>query len=123
MFGQIVTIAVPVVTTGGAGVAAGQADSQPITGFLLDVFLSFGAAPATTDTTLSYVLQGGAIAVYTNVNSSQIFAPRKQSSDSVGALIAGSYDYYALNGPIRVAVAQCDALSPALTAFMRVLVP
>ena len=123
MFGQIVTIAVPVTTTGGAGVASGQADSAPVTGFLLDVYLSFGAAPATTDTTISYTLQGGTIAVYTNVNSSQAVAPRRQNSDSAGALIAGSYDYFPLNGPVRVAVAQCDALAPALTAYLRVLVP
>ena len=123
MFGQIVTIAVPVVTSGGAGVATGQADSQPLTGFLLDVFLSFGAAPATTDTTISYTLQGGNICVLTNVNTNQVVAPRRQNVDNAGALIAGSYDYFPLNGPVRVALAQADALSPALTAFVRVLVP
>jgi len=123
VFGQIVTLAVPVTTAGGAGAASGQADSQPVTGFLLDVFLSFGAAPATTDVTLSYTLQGGTLATYTNVNSAQTFAPRRQNSDNAGAPIAGSYDYYALNGPVRVAVAQCDPLAPAVTAFLRVLVP
>jgi hypothetical protein len=123
MFGQIVTVAVPVTTVGGAGVATGQADSIPVTGFLLDIWLAFGAAPATTDTTISYTLQGGTIAVFTNVNTSQMFSPRRQNVDNSGALVAGSYDYFPLNGPVRVAVAQCDPLAPALTAHLRVLIP
>jgi hypothetical protein len=123
MFGQIVTVQVPVTTLGGAGVAVGQADSIPLTGFLLDIFLAFGAAPATTDTTISYTLQGGNIVVLTNVNASQVVAPRRQSCDNAGTLIAGSYDYFPLNGPVRVALAQCDPLAPALTAWIRILVP
>ena len=124
MFGQIVNLVVPVTTVGAAGVAAGSADSQPITGFLLDVWVAFdAAAPATTDTTISYVSQGGAVLTLTNVNTSQMYAPRRQSSDNAGALVAGSYDYYPINGALRVAVAQADALAPAVTAHIRVLVP
>jgi hypothetical protein len=123
MFGQIVTVAVPVTTVGGAGVATGQADSLPVTGFLLDMWLAFGAAPATTDTTISTPNYGGSVAVFSNVNTSQMFAPRRQNVDNAGALIAGSYDYFPLNGPVRVAVAQCDPLAPALTAYIRYLVP
>jgi hypothetical protein len=123
MFGQIVSIPVAVTTVGGAGGAAGQADSPAIAGFLLDIYFAFGAAPATTDTTISYVLQGGNLLVLTNVNTSGIYAPRRQNVDAAGAVIAGSYDYYPLSGPVRIAVAQCDALAPALTAYIRYLVP
>lgn len=115
-------VVIPVTTTGGAGAAAGSG-SATITGAILDIFLDFNAlAPATTDTTVAYGgIGGGNILAVTNSATDALFAPRVKPVDNANAAITNSYDFFFVNGPITVTLAQCDALAPAVTAYIKVL--
>lgn len=119
---EIVTYKVAVTTTGAAGSATGTGTSELVQGYLLDVWLDFhGSAPATTDTTLAYATRGGNILVVTNSVTDVLHQPLKQASDSAAATITGVYNPYVLDDKITVSVAQCDALAPAVTAYIRAL--
>ncbi len=109
-------------TAGGAGVAVGSGVSIPIHGFLLDVHLDYNAAaPATTDVTISEETFGN-IVVKSNNATDIWLAPRMPTVDAAGAA-TGLYDLIPLNGPVTIAVAQADALSPCLTATLRWMTP
>lgn len=116
---------VRVTTTGGAGVATGQTDSDVIHGFLLDVHLNFHAsAPATTDTTISLQEPAlGDLLVVTNSATDALFAPRQKPVDNANAAITNAHDRFAINGKVRVALAQSDALTDAVVATIRYLAP
>jgi hypothetical protein len=119
------TITIPVTTTGTAGSATGTAtSSEVVMGYLVDVFLDFHAsAPATTDTTIAFATRGGDILVATNTNTDTLFHPRVKTVDNTGAAITNSHDRVLLNQPITVSVAGCDALTNAVTAYVRVFRP
>lgn len=120
--GGIATTYVNVTTTGSAGSATGSATSRHIDGFLLDLYVNFQSAPATTDTTISFGTPAlGNILVLTSTNTDVLHAPRKQLSDAAGAAITGGYDLHPVNGTIKVDLAQCDALTDAVVVTIRYL--
>lgn len=118
---EIVTTKVAVTTTGSAGSATGSGTSELINGYLLDVYLDFNGAPATTDVTIAYATRGGTILVASNGNTDALHQPLKQASDAAGAAITGVYNPYVLDDKVTVSVAQCDALAPGVTAYIRSL--
>lgn len=112
-------IPVAVTTTGAAGSASGNATSEPLRGELKAIYLDFHAsAPATSDTTVSYATVGGTILAVTNSATDAMFAPRMKPVDNANAAITNAHDEFPLADKITVAVAQCDALAPALTAYL-----
>jgi hypothetical protein len=107
-----------ITTVGGAGAAVGSGTTNPINGFLLDVFLDYNAAaPATTDVTISDPTFGN-ILVKSNNATDVWLAPRKDTVDAAAAA-TGMYDLVPLKDPLTIAVAQCDALTNALIATVR----
>lgn len=122
---EIITTVIKVTTTGSAGSASGSATSQAlIPGFLLDIFLDFHAsAPNTTDVTISYATRGGTALATANANTDALLAPRQKLVDNANAAITDAYDRFLLDDRITVAVAQCDALTDAVVAYIRSLVP
>ena len=102
--------------------SAGSGTTIPIHGFLLDIFLDYNAAaPATTDVTVSEETFGNVLVKSDNATDAWC-APRKQTCDPAAA-DTGAYDLIPLNGPLTIAVAECDDLDPALTATIRWMTP
>ncbi len=119
---QIGIHTVSITTAGGDGAAVGSGTTIPINGFLLDVFLNYHAsAPATTDVTISDPTFGNLVVKSNNATDIWI-APRKQSVDTAAA-DTGIYELIPLNGPLTIALAQCNALTAALVATVRFLIP
>lgn len=127
---EIKTVAVPVTTIGAAGSAAGSGVSPHLHGLLLDIRMVFHAsAPATLDTTVAYgayndnegntIPTFGDILVLTNVNTTALYAPRQDTHDDAGAVQAAGSDYFPLNGPLTVSLAQGDALTNCAIAYIR----
>lgn len=117
-------IRLPVTTTGSAGSAAGDATSATISGVLLNVYLKFHAsAPgATTDVTITEV--GGAgrtLLTLTNTATSGNFPIRIPEVGVTGTALTGTTPFYLPGTAIKVAVAQCDALTEAVVAFFDIL--
>jgi len=118
---EIVTEKVEVVTAGEAGAAIGSKKSRAMNGFLLDIKLDYHAsAPATTDVTITDV-DGNTILTVSDSKTDGLFAPRQKLVDNAKADITNSHDRFAVNGTLNFAIAQCDALNPALTATIRYL--
>lgn len=116
---ELVTSVVKVTTTGSAGSASGNADSEVINGWIENIFLDFHAsAPATTDTTIAYKTRGGNILAVTNSATDALFHPRAKAVDNANAAITDSHDRFAVNDKVNVALAQCDALTDAVTAYI-----
>lgn len=116
----IVTYTITVDTTGSAGSATGTATSELIMGELIDIYLNYhGNAPNTTDTTIS--MANGNILVSSNSATDALVAPRLKCVDNAGAAITNSYERFLINGTVSITLAQCDALSGALVATLRVL--
>lgn len=113
-----------VTTTGSAGSATGTATINVTQwGYLEYVYLDFHAsAPATTDTTIAYggTPPGGNIMVKSNSATDAVFYPRGGAVDSAAAAITNSAVRLAVGGPITVSLAQCDALTGAVTVYLGV---
>jgi hypothetical protein len=110
-------------TTGGAGVSAGSVTSEPITGFIEDVFIDYnGSAPTTTDLTITE--NGGlgrTLFTFTNNKTDKTFSPRVLKQDATGADITGVYGrIFLAGGTLTAALAQCDDLSPAVTIHITI---
>lgn len=119
---EIVTEKVTVTTTGSAGSATGEGYSAVMNGFLLDIYYDFHtSAPNTTDTTVSFDERGGNIDVIANSCTDALRAPRQALVDNAGAAISGLYGLFPLAGRVKIALAGCDALTGALTAYVRYL--
>jgi hypothetical protein len=119
---NICTTCVKVTTAGGAGAATGSATSGTLVGLLLDIYLDFHAsAPATTDTTIAYAGLGGSLLVVTDSATDALIAPRQKLVDKANAAITNSFAMFPLNGPLTVSVAQSDALTDCVTAYIRYL--
>jgi hypothetical protein len=119
---EIITEIVTVVTTGSAGSATGSAQTPTMHGYLIDIYLDFNAsAPATTDVTISYVTTppGGNVLVVSNSATDALIAPRIKPVDNANAAITNAYDYFFVSGKLNINLAQCDQLTPALTAYVR----
>lgn len=119
------TYVLAVNTTGGAGVSAGNTQTAfEVRGWIDSIYYDFHAsAPgATTDTVVSEV--GGAnqtIQTLTNTATDVIKYPVRQNHDNAGSAVAGSYDRFYVNGKLKVAVAQCNDLTPAVTVTITVI--
>lgn len=111
---------VKVTTTGSAGSATGQADSEPIYGTIRGLKIDYnGSAPATTDVTITEVGGlGRTVLTRANTNTDGTFNPGAQLHDSTGNGIAGAYAPLHIAGArLRVAVAESDALVPAVAVL------
>lgn len=119
---SVTTYSITVNTTGSAGSATGSADSGLLPGELLDVYLDYNAlAPATTDVTIAFKGRGGNILAVSNANTDSLFAPRIKPVDNAGAAITDAYDRFALYDKVTVTVGDCDQLTGAVTAYLRVM--
>ena len=117
---EIVTELVSVTTSGSAGAATGNADSAAMLGELLDVFLDYHAsAPATTDVTITDKERGDTVLTATSTATDARHHPRAKPVDNAGAAITNAHDKFFLSGALNVAVAQCDALTNAVRAYIR----
>lgn len=112
---------VNVTTTGSAGSAAGTGDTIPLFGELISVHLDYHAsAPATSDVTIAEL--GGAARTFltrTNTATDGTFYPRVLLDDTAGADLTAVYGAFAVAGhALRVSIAQCDALTDAVVAYL-----
>lgn len=116
----IISHVVSVTTTGSDGSATGSATSELIMGELLDIHLNFHAtAPNTTDTTISTSL--GNLLVVTSSSTDALIAPRQKCVDNANSAITNSFDRFYINGVVTIALAECNALTGAVVATIRVL--
>ena len=119
--GRIHTVAIPVTTTGSAGSATGSGVSDALNGYIIDVYFDFHAStPATTDTTLAYTLRGGNIVVVTDSATDVLVAPRQKYVDNANSAITNSNGRFAVDGTLTVSLAQSDALTNAVIAYVRI---
>lgn len=112
---------VVVNTTGSAGSATGTADSNPIMGELLAVYIDYaGTAPGTTTVTIDEIGGAGRRLLTKSASATDItHYPRAQMQDNTGANLTGVYERFALAGrKVRVSVAASNALSPAVTVTL-----
>jgi len=112
---------VAVTTTGSAGSASGTGTSRPLNGLLLGIYLDYHAsAPATTDVTVSTdtTAHGGTIATVSDNNSDGYYPVRVQAVDNTGAAISGVYEMWPLVGKVKISVAQADALTDCVVAWL-----
>jgi len=114
-------IHIPVVTSGGAGVAAGTADSTVlVVGELVGVYLKYNSQPATTDVTLK--TKGASspsynLLVVTNGNTSGYFAPRAKPVDNANGAITNAHDRFPVSDFLTLSVAQGDNGAPGVEAW------
>lgn len=113
---------VTVTTTGSAGSASGTGYSpHPINGAMRAVRVDWHAsAPATSD--IDVVGESDddhpEVTLYDkdDANSDVWAYPKVQSTDVAGSAIANEYQHPVVAGQrVKVSVAQCDALDPAVT--------
>ena len=123
---MIRSLRIKVTTTGGAAVATGNATSRHIDGRLLAVVLyPHASLPATSDTTVTLRNPNNdadveTLATFTNLNAITKRYPRKEVDDGAGTSLAAAnktnvFTEFALSGQVKVAVAQADALTDAVT--------
>ena len=114
------TCVLAITTTGNAGAATGAATSGIITGYIYDIHIDYHAsAPDTTDVTVAYgTPAGGNILAKSNSNTDTLYAPRKAACDNAASAITW-YEPYYVNGTLTVSVAECDALTAAVTVTIR----
>ena len=109
---------IKVSTTGSSGSATGSLVTALPYCELLTARLDFHAsAPGTTDTTLSS--PGGPVSVtlltVTNSATDAWYYPSIQLDDNSGSAITGAYIPAIIHGNLLTELAQCDALTDALT--------
>lgn len=123
-----------VTTTGSAGSATGDsgvvtsngAGSSLPTGFLVEIYVDFHAsAPSTTDTTISEVLPNGSslrtILTLTNTNTDGVYAVKIPSYNTTGTASGSDLVYPNIGSSWKVTVAQCDALTAAVTVWAKIV--
>lgn len=107
-------------TAGDAGLATASG-SIVIEGDVEWVYLDYHAsAPATTDVTLAYssTPPGGNILVVSNSATDALKFPRATCVDNANSAITNSHTRFPVWGPISISVAQCDALTAAVTVYI-----
>jgi hypothetical protein len=115
---------VKVTTTGDAGSATGSGNTGVMSGFLLDIHLDFHAsAPASTDVTIAFAERGGNVLAVANANTDALYTPRVKPVDNANSAITDAHDKFPLNGRLSVAVAGSNALTDAVTAYIRYVRP
>jgi hypothetical protein len=116
---KVRTVAVTTVGANGVAVGSGSISLAAFGGEakVLGIYLDYaGTAPATTDVTIT---DGAGTPVLTRTDTATdgAFYPARQGHDAAGTAIA---NVYLVGLPVRsdltVAVAQCNALDPAVTA-------
>lgn len=109
-----------VTTTGGAGAATGSGTVYAVPGELAFVKIDFHAsAPGgTTDTTITQTAEPTAILTVTNSATDTIVCPRLSCVTTANAAITDSHAPLWIHGPVSVAVAECDALTAAVTVYI-----
>ena len=75
-----------------------------------------GGLPEGGDALIAHLMDGP-----TNAATDGLFTPRAKPVDNANAAITNAHDKFPLNGPLRVAVAQCDQLTDAVVAYIRYL--
>jgi len=115
---EIAVERVAITTAGAAGSAVGSGSTIPINGYLLDVYLDYHAScPATADVTIADAVFGNLV-VKSNYATDAWLAPRKQTCDQAAA-DTGLYDLIPLNGALTISIAQADALTACVVAYIR----
>ncbi len=113
---------VSIDTAGTAGSAAGSGFTPPVEGFLVGIYFDFHAsAAATTDTTVTEVSTGRTLLTLTDTKTDAMKITQLAVSDTTGTAITGVYAYMPVHGEIKIALAQCDALTAALVAHVYIL--
>lgn len=111
---------VAVTTTGSAGSASGSTNSNPLNGQLMAIYLDFHAsAPgATTDTTIAYAARGGNILAVSNSATDAMFHPRAAPVNNANTAITNAHDRFPLCGELTVSIAQSNALTDCVVAYI-----
>jgi hypothetical protein len=110
---------VAITTTGVAGSATGNADSEPIRGEILGVFLKYTTQPGTADVTIKATSPADYnLLVVTNGNTDGYIALRAKPVDNANTAITNAHAPFAVAGKVNVAVAQGDAATDALIAHI-----
>lgn len=124
---MIVTEKIEVETTGADDGATGDGYSaRPLTGEVVALYVDWsGDAPAGSD--IDVVCESDddhpEIALYSkdNANSDAWVYPTIEETDTAGTG-RSSYREIPISGRVKVSVAQCDALDPAVTVYVYVRV-
>jgi len=111
---------VAVTTTGSDGAATGSGTVSCVPGELAFVKLDYHAsAPGgTTDVTLTQTAEPVAILTNTNSATDMIACPSLGCVTTANAAITNSHAPLYIHGPVSVAVAQCNALTAAVTVYI-----
>ena len=112
-----------VTTSGSAGSATGTADSETnVRGFVEAVRIIYdGAAPATTDVTLTEVGGlGRTIITVSNTATGAVYYPTVATNDGTGSARTDYQQIYLDQSRLRVSVAQSDAIADAVTVIVQV---
>jgi hypothetical protein len=119
---NIMTKTVTITTTGGAGASTGYADFEDCHGFLLDVYNNWHAsAPVSSVATLKFQDPSlGNIIACPATATDTLYAPRKEVVTVAGAS-TGLYDYFPVNGVLRMTVTLSNDLTGALVSTIRYL--
>ena len=115
---------VAVTTAGGDGSAVGEAYSaSPLNGEVYALRVDWHAsAPATSD--IDVVVESDAnrpeVVLYDKDDAKDDLwvYPQVQATSTAGAAITGAYQRLLANGRIKVNVAGCNALAPAVTVYV-----
>lgn len=112
-------------TTGSNGSASGSSTIKVLkTGLIEWVYLDFHAsAPgATTDTTLSFANTppGGNVLAVSNSATDALFFPRGAPVNTANSAITNAHTRIAATGDITVTVAQSNALTACVTAYVAI---
>ena len=122
---MIETTSIAVTTTGGDGAAVGTARSpRALAGELYAIHLDWaGTAPGTSDITVTVEAEGSrpAVTLYSKENAATDLwiYPTVEQTDTAG-VGRSTYQRIVIAGRIKVTVAGCNALAPAVTATLYV---
>jgi len=118
--GEIRCEIVTVTTVGSDGSATGNTTSAPISGLIESVYLDYHtSAPAgTTDVTVAFAIRGGNILAVSNSATDALFTPRAKPVDNANSAITNAHSRFACNQAVKVTVAQCNALTGAVVAYI-----
>jgi len=106
-----------ITTTGAAGSSTGSGTVSCVPGELAFVKLDYHAsAPgATTDVALTQAVEPTAILTNTDSATDTTVCPKLTCVDTTGTAITNSHAPLYIHGAVSVAVAQCNALTAAVT--------
>tara|TARA_Y100000310_G_scaffold294647_1_gene325293 strand:- start:1566 stop:1946 length:381 start_codon:yes stop_codon:yes gene_type:complete len=125
--GRLEVRQVKVSGAGSAGSATGSAVEPVPFSYLHAIYFDFTSAPSTMDTTVKTPgnsdLPSVTVLTLTNVNSDAWYYPRRQIEGNTGAQVTGAYDKYFLSGSISIDIAQADAVTDEVVAWVVIEIP